>query len=110
MRVDRALEKLYELLSKRGITSARSMLAAALVAGALVAAPAGLAASITTAAITAPMTATATKFALLKSTLATKSCILVGTAVFFVLGSICTIHFVRTHRALLLQLHQWFMQ
>ncbi len=112
MRVDRALERLHRLLSKRGITSARSVLAAALVAGALVAAPAGLAATIATTAITAPTTATAitTKLGLLKSAVATKSCMLVGAAVFFVLGTIGTIHFVRSHHDLLLQLHQWFMQ
>jgi RNA polymerase sigma factor (sigma-70 family) len=112
MRVDRALERLHALLSKRGITSARSALAAALVAGALVAAPAGLAASIATTAIAPPAAATAatTGFRLLKSTVATKSLVLVGTALVFVLGTMGTIHFVRSHPALLLQLHQWFMQ
>jgi RNA polymerase sigma factor (sigma-70 family) len=51
MRVDRALEKLQELLSRRGITSTSSVLAAALVAGAAVSAPAGLAATVTTTAM-----------------------------------------------------------
>jgi len=51
MRVDRALDKLQELLSRRGITSTSSALAAALVAGAVVSAPAGLAATITTTAM-----------------------------------------------------------
>ena len=44
MRVDRALGKLQELLSRRGISSTSSALAVALVAGAVVSAPAGLAA------------------------------------------------------------------
>jgi hypothetical protein len=57
MRVDRALDKLQELLSRRGITSTSSALAAALVAGAVVSAPAGLAATITTTAM-APALAT----------------------------------------------------
>jgi len=112
MRVERALERLHTLLSKRGITSASSALAAALVAGALVAAPSGLAATITTTAVTAPVTAAAmtTKFELLKSAVATKPCMLASTAGLFVLGTIATIHFVRSHHALLLRLHQWFMQ
>jgi RNA polymerase sigma factor (sigma-70 family) len=59
MRVDRALEKLQELLSRRGITSTSSILAAALVAGAAVSAPAGLAATITTTAIAPALTAQA---------------------------------------------------
>ena len=111
-RVDRALERLHRLLSKRGITSARSVLAAALVAGALVTAPAGLAATITTTAMTAPVAAAAmaTKFGLLKPALTTKPCMLVGTAGLFALGTIGTIHFVRTHQDLMLRLHQWFMQ
>ena len=57
MRVDRALDKLQELLSRRGITSTSSALAAALVGGAVVSAPAGLAATITTTAM-APVLAT----------------------------------------------------
>ena len=112
MRVDRALERLHRLLSKRGITSASSVLTAALVAGALVTAPAGLAATITTTAITAPMTTSAmtTKFGLLKSTVVTKPCMLAGTAGLLALGTLGTIHFVRSHHSLLLRLHQWFMQ
>src|SRR4051812_16104942 len=57
MRVDRALDKLQELLSRRGITSTRSALGAALAVGAVVAAPVGLAATITTTAM-APAAAT----------------------------------------------------
>jgi RNA polymerase sigma factor (sigma-70 family) len=52
MRVDRALDKLQELLSRRGITSTNSALAAALLAGAIVSAPTGLAATITATAVT----------------------------------------------------------
>jgi hypothetical protein len=59
MRVDRALEKLQELLSRRGITSTSSALAAALVAGAIVSAPAGLAATITTTAMAPALAAQA---------------------------------------------------
>lgn len=59
MRVDRALEKLQQLLSKRGITSTSSALAAALVAGAVVSAPVGLAATITTTAMAPALSAQA---------------------------------------------------
>lgn len=48
MRVDRALEKLRALLARRGIDSTASGLAAALAVGAVVPAPAALAASIAT--------------------------------------------------------------
>lgn len=65
MRVDRALDKLRVLLSRRGITSTTAALAAALGNQAMVAAPVGLAASITGtalagAAVTATTAATAT--------------------------------------------------
>jgi len=51
MRVDRALEKLRTLLAKRGVTSTAAALAIALANQAVVAAPAGLAATVTGAAL-----------------------------------------------------------
>ena len=51
MRVDRALEKLRTLLSKRGITSTSSGLSAALALGAVLPAPSALAAAITISAV-----------------------------------------------------------
>lgn len=66
-RVDRALERLRELLAKRGVTSGASGIAAVLYANAVQAAPVGLAVTISTAAaiagttITTAATATATK-------------------------------------------------
>jgi len=53
MRIERAINKLRLLLSKRGITSTVSGLAAALALGAALAAPAGLAASVTAKVLTA---------------------------------------------------------
>jgi RNA polymerase sigma factor (sigma-70 family) len=111
MRVDRALRKLHDRLLKRGITSTSSALAAALVAGAIVSAPSGLAASIATSAIgpaTAPST-TATCMQLLKSTVAAKKLVLIGTASVFVLGTIASIHLLRSHPALAQRLHNWLM-
>jgi TonB family protein len=52
MRVDRALEKLRALLAKRGVTSTAAALALALANQAVVAAPAGLAAAVTSTALT----------------------------------------------------------
>jgi hypothetical protein len=51
MRVDRALDKLRLVLARRGVTSTTSALAVALTGQALTAAPAGLAASISAAAL-----------------------------------------------------------
>lgn len=58
MRVDRAVDKLRDLLGRRGITSTSAALSAALAAQAVAAAPAGLAAGITTAALAAPAAGT----------------------------------------------------
>ena len=52
MRVERALDKLHGLLTRRGVTSTTGALAAALANQAVVAAPAGLALSVTSAALT----------------------------------------------------------
>ena len=72
MRVDRALEKLQTLLAKRGITSTASGLAAAIVAGAVVAAPAGLSASVVTGALAVTASTTATTLAAVKLMTMTK--------------------------------------
>ena len=111
MRVDRALRKLQDRLLKRGITSTSSALAAALVAGAIVSAPSGLAASIATSAIgpaTAPST-TAVGVKFLKSALLAKKLVLIGTASVFVLGTIASIHLLRSHPTLAQRLHNWLM-
>ncbi|MDB6094635.1 MAG: polymerase, sigma-24 subunit, subfamily [Verrucomicrobia bacterium] len=57
MRVDRALDKLHAQLSRRGVTSSTAALAAVLANQAVVAAPAGLAASVTGAALAGGSTA-----------------------------------------------------
>jgi RNA polymerase sigma factor (sigma-70 family) len=51
MRVERALDKLHQRMSRRGITSTAGALAAALSHQAIVAAPTGLAATVTSAAV-----------------------------------------------------------
>src|SRR5947199_8048325 len=53
MRVDRALEKLRDLLAKRGITSTAAGIATAIAAGAVVSAPTALTASVVTGALAA---------------------------------------------------------
>jgi RNA polymerase sigma factor (sigma-70 family) len=67
MRVERALEKLHAILTKRGITTA-SALGAAISANAVQLAPAGLAASLTTASISAAGTGTFTLLHLMTTT------------------------------------------
>ena len=66
MRVDRALEKVRVLLSRRGITSTASVLTAALAVGALTPAPAALAASIASTALASGVAAGSTTLALMK--------------------------------------------
>jgi RNA polymerase sigma factor (sigma-70 family) len=68
MRVDRALEKLHEILARRGITSSSAALAAVLSGGAVAAAPAGVATASTSAAMSAAAGAGAAWFALMTST------------------------------------------
>ena len=66
MRVDRALDKLREQLARRGVTSTASGLAAALAVGAVLPAPATLAASIASATLAGGATASATALTTLK--------------------------------------------
>jgi RNA polymerase sigma factor (sigma-70 family) len=108
MRVDRALRKLRDRLLRRGITSTSSALAAAMVAGAIVSAPSGLAANIVTSAV-GPSTAQATAASakLLKSTLGAKKLMLIGTGGAFLLGTVGSILLLRSHPALAQHLHYW---
>jgi len=83
MRVDRALDKLRELLAKRGITSTSAALAVVLAEQAGVAAPTGLAASVTGAALAGATTAGApaailAAFFMNKTTVALTTAALVG--------------------------------
>ena len=66
MRVDRALEKLRGVLSRRGVTLTAATLAMTLGADAVSAAPAGLAVSVTAASLAGAATGTGTTFTLLK--------------------------------------------
>ena len=60
MRVERALDKLRELLERRGVASTSAALGVALAGQAVAAAPAGLAATVTGAALAGAATATGT--------------------------------------------------
>ncbi len=62
MRVDRAIDKLRALLARRGVTSTAAALSLALANQAVVAAPAGLAATVTGAALAGGGTAAALTF------------------------------------------------
>jgi len=110
MRVDRALERFQALLAKRGITSTHSALTAGLIACAIVSAPLGLAASISAHVIGSATVVAATKATLLKSSVTAKKVILASMTAVLVLGTIGSIHFIRTHRAFAKQIHRWFMR
>ncbi len=72
MRVDRALERLQKLLTKRGVTSTASGSAAAIIAGAVVSAPSGLAANVVAGALAATAASTTTALTLLNLMTLTK--------------------------------------
>jgi hypothetical protein len=65
-RVTRALEKLHDLLKHRGVTFSAAALGTALTCDAVTAAPAGLAITISNAALAGAMAGTGTMFTLLK--------------------------------------------
>lgn len=67
MRVERALDKLRDMLERRGVASTSAVLAAALAGQAVAAAPAGLAATVTGAALAGASTATGTLVAIFMS-------------------------------------------
>jgi len=68
-RINRAVEKLRKFFTKRGIVLSAVTIAGALSTGSVQAAPAGLAASITTAGLTKGAVVSGSTFALIKSTL-----------------------------------------
>jgi RNA polymerase sigma factor (sigma-70 family) len=86
MRVDRALDKLRQMLGRRGITSTTAALAAALGTQAVVAAPAGLAATISGAAFAGGV-ATAGATGLAAGIFMTKTSITLGAVALLALGS-----------------------
>jgi RNA polymerase sigma factor (sigma-70 family) len=111
MRVERALKKLRDRLTKRGITSSSSALAAAILLGA-VTAPSALAASIVASAISVGTTSatTTTGLQVLKSALTSKNLILVGAVSFVAFGTVFTAALFWFHPALLLRFHNWLMR
>ena len=81
MRVNRALEKLHALLKHRGVTLSVAALGTVLTAGAVTAAPVGLAATISSAALAGAATGTGTTLALLKFMTMTNLKLGIGTLV-----------------------------
>ncbi|HTL59624.1 MAG TPA: sigma-70 family RNA polymerase sigma factor [Candidatus Limnocylindrales bacterium] len=80
MRVDRALDKLRELLARRGITSTVAGLAAALTLGVVTPAPEALAATIASSALAGGVAAGSTTITLIKL-MTTSKATLIGTLV-----------------------------
>lgn len=92
MRANRALEKLRELLARRGITSTAAALGATLAAQPTLAAPTGLAATVTTACATS---VTSTLTSAFTFTLMTTKTILGVAGVLIAVSIGATIHYVR---------------
>jgi len=111
MRVERALRRLRDRLTKRGITSTGSALAAAIIAGAIVTAPSGLAASIATSAIAPDIASatTSTSVKLFESSMTVKGLLLICTASVLLLGTTASILLLWFHPALVQRLHYWLI-
>lgn len=111
MRVERALRKLRDRLASKGITSSSSALAAAILLGAIVIPPSGLAAGIASSAIGlgAASANAAASLRILKSALAAKKLVLIGTASVVVLATMFSIA-LWLHPALVQHLHIWLMR
>ncbi|HWA27801.1 MAG TPA: sigma-70 family RNA polymerase sigma factor [Lacunisphaera sp.] len=85
MRVERALDRMHGLLARRGVTSTVGALALALAGETSIAAPAGLAATVSGAALSA---GTAGGLGLLASASATKLAVMVGVVAVLAAGGI----------------------
>jgi len=107
MRVDRALGKLRSRLSKRGITSSTTALAAAMLLGAMVTAPSAFAASIATTVV--GLGTTTSVGTIVQTAVTAKELVLIGASV-VALGTVSTIALFWLHPALLLRLHNWLMR
>jgi RNA polymerase sigma factor (sigma-70 family) len=81
MRVDRALDKLRSALARRGVTSTAGALSVILAGQAVGAVPAGLAGSVSAAALTAAGTASALSVLLARLLISTKLKLVAGSAV-----------------------------
>ncbi len=98
MRVERSLEKLNRLLSRRGIHSTKATLAAVLVAAAVVSAPSALAASVATGALATAAAKGSAAFILAKllALAKTKTAVLGGLAV-LAAALVVTFHSIRVN-------------
>ena len=94
MRVERSLEKLHTRLSRRGIHSTASTLAAVLVAGTVLSASSTFASSVATTAMASAAASHATAFSLAKVLSLTKSkAVVFGSAVILASGLLLWKHF-----------------
>jgi RNA polymerase sigma factor (sigma-70 family) len=73
MRVERSLERIRDSLSKRGVNSTASTLAAVLIAGAVITAPASLASTVASGALTAAASSGVSTFTLARLLESTKA-------------------------------------
>ena len=104
MRVNRALEKLRKIFSKRGVTLSAMVIAGAVSSGSACAAPAGLAATISAVAVTKGAAASSSTLALVKGALKimawtkVKTALVVGAGVLLATGTATvTVLEIRVH-------------
>jgi uncharacterized protein (TIGR03435 family) len=92
-RVNRALEKLQQFFTKRGVTSTTAVIAGAISSNSILVAPSGLAGSVTAAAVAHGAGASASTLTLIKGALKvmawtkTKSLVVVAVALLFTAGT-----------------------
>ena len=105
MRVNRALEKLRKLFGKRGVALSATLIAGAVSASSVQAAPAGLAKSVTLVAMTKGVAASSSTLTLIKGALKimawtkAKTAIVVGGCVLLAAGTaIVTVDEIQEHR------------
>jgi len=104
-RVDRALEKLHRYFARRGVSSTTAIIAGAISAHSVQAAPVALAKSITAVALAKGATASTSTLTLIKGALKLMACtkmktaVVVGAAVILAAGTPITVHVVRHQRA-----------
>src|SRR5262249_40664878 len=99
MRVERALEKLQNLLSRRGVKSTASTLAAVVAAGAVTTAPSALASTVATAALAEGSLGSASASTVEKFLSAVKGNALVAGAALVLIVALAVRHRVRSNRA-----------
>ncbi len=99
MRVERSLEKLRDLLARRGAKSTATTLAAALAVGAAMTAPSALAATVASGALTSAAAGGSTIFSLSKIMNITKFKVAAGSALLGIVSALLLLHAATRNQA-----------